>query len=119
MVVATLYDENEEQIKEKVEKLKEYTGISNYMKEYTFKYIRKINLNTKYDVCLIFSNDIERINKYITKINDLKSCIIITGNFKTDHVLACIDITDNLSYLNSTPSIILDKVVSVYEQNKC
>ena len=48
MIVATLYDEKNEMIKEKVDKLKEYTITSDYLKEYTFKYINKINANSRY-----------------------------------------------------------------------
>ena len=47
MIVATLYDEKNEMIKEKVDKLKEYTITSDYLKEYTFKYINKINANSR------------------------------------------------------------------------
>ena len=116
MIVATLYDEKNERIKEKVDKLKEYTITSDYLKEYTFKYINKINANRRYDICIILSNEIDQINKYISKIKDLKKCIIVTSVLSTDHVLACINITDNLSYLNSPPNVILEKVIKVYEE---
>lgn len=116
MIIATLYDEKNVFIKEKVDKLKEYTVTSEYIKNYNFKYISRINSNSKFDICIILSDDINQIGKYIDKIKDLKKCIIITGNFKTNHVLACIDITDNLSYINSPPQVILEKIIKVYEE---
>lgn len=116
MTIATLYDEKNEFIKEKVDRLKEYTITSDYIKDYNFKYISKINSNSKFDICIILSDEIEQINKYASKVKNFKKCIIITGNVNTNHVLACVSITDNLSYINSPPNIILEKIIEVYEE---
>ncbi len=73
--------------------------------------IEKYNQRNRIDVFVIISNEIQQITDYIKNIkNKIHKILIITENLDTEHILKCIEITPNISYMNNKIENILNKI---------
>ncbi len=89
----------------KIEKLTQEKGIT-LLNEY--------NLRKKLDLLVIFSEDINEIHKYTDKIiNKVKYILIVTQNLKTEHILACIEITPYIIHFNCGTNKIVNKILEI------
>lgn len=118
MNIALLYDKKDTDMEDKIQRMKEQTAHSKEIKNYDFRYITRITSKSECDIFLILTDEEAVLKTFEGKIKDKNRIVIVTGNLSTSYVLTCIDITKHLCYKNSTPEMILHKIIEVYEENK-
>lgn len=119
-----MYDRQNEYFHKRVLEIKEYI-YSNYKNN--IKIFDEIQLNKKFDLYVILSDNIIEIKKHINSIRDklnLKNkeknknkLVIITKNKQIDHIIKCVNITKNMYYLYSSNEYLINKFNTVYESN--
>lgn len=121
MNMAFIYNDNNKEIDGVVKKIINYClenkkiiiNENKNKKIKDIKIITKITSKSKYEVFLIFSNDIDEINELLIMNKNLENVLIFTNNLKTEYILKCIEITSDICYLNNDLNIILNKIIKV------
>lgn len=116
MNIATMYKNDNKEISDIVKNIINYclenkeiiTNENKKIKE--LKFINKITSRCKYNLFLIFSNDINEIKEFLNMNKNKEKVIIFTSNLKTEHILNCIEITSDICYMNNNLSVILNKI---------
>ncbi|MEG2348099.1 MAG: hypothetical protein RSB67_00435 [Clostridia bacterium] len=116
MNIQLIYNKNNKEIKERLEILKKY--IKEECNEYCIKFFERQNEKNVIDIYLIISNDFEEIKQYEEKIKEKKKIAILTNNLDTIHILNCINISKTISYLESQPKNIVEKIILKYYKEK-
>ena len=116
MNVYFMYDKNNEYIIEKIHKLKDF--IENRYNTYGIKLLSRITQKTKCDIYVVISDNLEEITKYFEKVENKKKIILLTSKLEDSHILNCINITKNISFLGNKCEVIVDRVISLYEETK-
>lgn len=99
--------------------------MSNYKIDTYF--IDDIKRNKKFDLYVIVSDDILKIEKYKELIfgksnknikeKNKNKLMIITQNKQIEHIIKCVNITKNMYYLYSSDEYLTNKFKLVYESN--
>lgn len=116
MNIYFIYDKNEVEFEDKVCELKEY--IKENQNTYKVKVLSKLTNKANCDVYIVISNQIDEIYKYIEKYKIKENALIITSNLTASHILACIDITSNVTHLGNNCDVILKRINNIYEKTK-
>lgn len=119
MNMAFMYNDNNKEIDDVVKKIINYClenkeiiiNENKNKKIKDIKIITKITSKSKYELFLIFSNDIDEINELLIMNKNLENVLIFTNNLKTEYILKCIEITSDICYLNNDLNIILNKII--------
>lgn len=109
MNILIMHDEKNEEINKFVIEFIEISNDISYAKK--VKCITKVTQKCKYDICMIVSNDIIEIKKYVEKLKKIDNIIIITSNLEAKHVVECISITADVCYLKKDIKTIIDKML--------
>lgn len=115
MNIYFIYDKNEPKFSGKVDEIEEY--IKKNDNKYQIKILLKISQRVKCDLQIILSDNIDEISKKIEKIENKNKVLIITSNIDAIHILKCIELTENVTYLGNKCNIILDRINKIYEKN--
>ncbi len=78
-----------------------------------FNLVTTITKDTKIDMYVILSDDIEEIEKYVCNINNRKKpykLMIITSNTDTTFVLNCLEFTSYISYYKNDIEDLVKKI---------
>ena len=118
MNVAVLYNEEDNEIKNIVNDFLEYYLNNTLRYSQKIKFISKITIRTKYEICLIFSDNIEEINEMINKNKIDSKIIIFTRNLNSEHILKCIQITNDICYMKNNLENIFEKIFVVIDKYK-
>lgn len=110
------YNDNEKEFVNKINSIKSY--IDENKDIYKMKVLSKVTSKSRCDLHIIVSNDLNEIYKYAKKIEDKSKVLIITSNIQAAHVLGCIDITLNITYLKNENENILKRISDICEKNK-
>lgn len=116
MNILFLYDKNNKKFFERVDILTDY--IKKNSSIYEIKLLSRVTQKTNCDIYLVISDSIDEINKYFEKIKDKKKILLLTSNVEATHILNCINITKNITYLGNKCEIILDRISKLYEETK-
>ncbi len=116
MNIAIIYKNDNKEIDDIVKNIINYCLenkeiiINENKKTKELKFINKITSRCKYNLFLIFSNDINEINEFLNMNKNKEKVMIFTSNLKTEHILKCIEITSDICYMNNNLSVILNKI---------
>jgi len=116
MNIYYIYDKNEIKFENKINELKDY--IEENKNTYKIKTLTKLTSKTNCDIYIILSDDLDETNKQFEKLEEKEKVLIITSNISTSHILGCIDITSNVTYLGNSPNVILKRINNIYEKTK-
>ena len=114
MNIYFIYNKEENKFTQKVDEIEEY--IEKKGNQYPIKILLKISQRVNCDLQIILSDDINEISKKIEKITDKNKVLIITSNIESIHILKCIELTPNVTYLGNKCEVILDRINKIYEQ---
>lgn len=110
------YNKNETKFEEKIIELKEYIEKNGNI--YNIKILSKSTSKSKCDLYIILSDKKDEIYKYLDKLEDKEKILIITSNITTSHILECVNITNNVTYLGNKSEVILNRIKSINDKNK-
>lgn len=116
MNIYFIYDKNEMKFEDKVIKLKEY--IKENQNTYKIKVLSKITNKTRCDIYIVLSNELDKIYEYFEKLENKEKVLVITSNVTSSHILGCIEMTNNVTYLGNDCSVILKRINGIYEKTK-
>lgn len=116
MNIVFIYNKGEIKFENKIKDLKRF--IEENSNTYKIKILSKITNRQNCDLYVILSDDINDIYKHFDKIKSKERVLIITSNITAPHVIACINITNNITYLENSCEVILNRINKIYEKNK-
>jgi hypothetical protein len=132
MNVVVLYDYKNKTTSDIVKNVINYCLENKEKNIFKIKFLSKLTIRTKCSLYLIFSDDINEINKYMldnknsfkiktkegVEIGENKSpkIIIFTNNLATNHILSCIDIANDVCYMKNKSNLILDRINKIIKK---
>lgn len=116
MKILIICDKKDEKYVQKAKDLKEEL-CSNKMDSKINVFI-KYSKNQKYDILVIFSDDINFIQGNLKLIENEENIVVITDNLSSSYIIECIKITPNLCYAGNDINVIAKKVLSVCIRNE-
>lgn len=116
MNVAVLYNEEDNEIKYIVNNFSEYYLNNTLRYSQKIKFLNKITIRTKYEICLIFADDIKEINEMINQNKINSKIIIFTRNLNSEYILKCIQITNDICYMKNNLENIFKKIFVVIDK---
>lgn len=110
------YNKDKKEFVDKVNSIKKY--IEEYENLNKIKILSRITSKSKCDIHVIISNELTEIYKYCKNIKDKNKILVITSNIDAAHVLGCIEVTFNLTYLKKDDEYIVKRLNEIYSKNK-
>lgn len=99
----TEYSEKKEGLKKELEKL------NRNKKTITTKYTK----SQKYDLVIIFSDNLQFISNYQNSFKENSVLVILTQNLTPDYILNCIKITPYVCYSKNTTEYLVNKIKGI------
>ena len=107
MNLKIVYDENYEEVKDKV--------INSLLVNFNIN-VKSVNKNE--DIFIIFSDEYEKISMYTKNLKKKDKVVIITKNLNCEYIMSLFDISKNIIFSSKDSSVVANKIIKIYETIK-